>query len=155
IQEPNGIAFPAEDMDFQSASALAYHREVQAPEIWRPATAQMRAAGEVAQLAPLPPAMICVDVGSDAGSFSACVKLEHLDLPKSRRLAQTFEIIVRTPVPLRDLGDCEFVVFRGGLAQKDQVAIVVGNPHTSEPVPVRIHSSCITGDLCGSLKCDC
>lgn len=155
ILEPDGIALPAEDMDFAAASALAYDREAKTPEIWHPASAQMRAAGEVAQLALLLPAMMCVEIPPESNLFGACAKLEHLDLPKSRRLAQTFQIVVRTPVPLRDLGDCEFVVFRGGLAQKDQVAIVVGNPDTSKPVPVRIHSSCITGDLCGSLKCDC
>jgi GTP cyclohydrolase II len=31
----------------------------------------------------------------------------------------------------------------------------VGKPDFSAPVPIRIHSSCITGDLCSSLKCDC
>ena len=49
----------------------------------------------------------------------------------------------------------EFAVFRGGVAQRDQVAIIVGQPDLSKPVPVRVHSSCLTGDLFGSLKCDC
>jgi GTP cyclohydrolase II len=63
--------------------------------------------------------------------------------------------VARTPVPLADVGTCDFVVFRGGLAQRDQIAIVVGEPDPTRPVPVRVHSSCITGDLFGSLKCDC
>ena len=155
IDSPDGIAIPAEAMDFAAASALAYNREAKPPAKWHPASAQLSAAGEVAQLALLLPAMMCVEIPQDSSLFGACLKLEHLDLPKSRRLSQAFDIVVRTPVPLRDLGDCEFVVFRGGLAQKDQVAIVVGQLDTSKPVPVRIHSSCITGDLCGSLKCDC
>jgi GTP cyclohydrolase II len=47
------------------------------------------------------------------------------------------------------------VVFRGGEGLRDQVAIVVGRPDFAEPVLVRLHSACLTGDLFGSLKCDC
>jgi GTP cyclohydrolase II len=99
--------------------------------------------------------MVCVEMPLGSKAFGACVELSHLDLTTSRAHALDFQIVVRTAVPLRDLGECEFVVFRGGLAQRDQIAIVVGSPDVSKPVPVRIHSSCITGDLCGSLKCDC
>jgi GTP cyclohydrolase II len=35
------------------------------------------------------------------------------------------------------------------------VAIVVGSPDLTKPVAVRMHSACLTGDLFGSLKCDC
>jgi GTP cyclohydrolase II len=35
------------------------------------------------------------------------------------------------------------------------VAIIVGKPDLSQPVHVRLHSACLTGDLFGSLKCDC
>jgi GTP cyclohydrolase II len=38
---------------------------------------------------------------------------------------------------------------------RDQIAIIVGKPDLSKPVPVRLHSACLTGDLFGSLKCDC
>jgi GTP cyclohydrolase II len=38
---------------------------------------------------------------------------------------------------------------------RDQVAIVIGKPDLTKPVPVRLHSACLTGDLFGSLKCDC
>ncbi|MFN7104011.1 MAG: GTP cyclohydrolase II RibA [Pseudorhizobium sp.] len=150
-----GIAVPARDMDFATASALAYARDTDAPTEWRPASPLMQTAAEVAGVALLLPAMMCVEIPRHARTFDACAAVGHLDFPKSRRMARTFEVVVRTPVPLRDLGDCEFVVFRGGVAQKDQVAIVVGEPDMSGPVPVRIHSSCLTGDLCGSLKCDC
>ena len=45
--------------------------------------------------------------------------------------------------------------FRGGEGLRDQVAIVVGKPDLTKPVTVRLHSACLTGDLFGSLKCDC
>jgi GTP cyclohydrolase II len=46
------------------------------------------------------------------------------------------------------------VVFRDALGV-DQVAIIVGNPTFAEPVPVRLHSACLTGDVFGSRRCDC
>ncbi|HEY0571859.1 MAG TPA: GTP cyclohydrolase II RibA, partial [Enterovirga sp.] len=64
-------------------------------------------------------------------------------------------IVGRAPVPLDGAEDTEFVVFRGGEGLRDQVAIVVGAPDVSQPVTVRLHSACLTGDLFGSLKCDC
>jgi GTP cyclohydrolase II len=47
-----------------------------------------------------------------------------------------------------------FVVFRDGFGD-DPVAVVVGTPDLSKPVPVRIHSACLTGDVFGSRRCDC
>jgi GTP cyclohydrolase II len=64
-------------------------------------------------------------------------------------------IIGRAPVPLEGAAHTEFVVFRGGEGLRDQVAIIVGKPDFAHPVHVRMHSACLTGDLFGSLKCDC
>jgi GTP cyclohydrolase II len=61
----------------------------------------------------------------------------------------------RAPVPLEGAPGTEFVVFRGGEGLRDQVAVLVGRPDPSQPVAVRLHSACLTGDLFGSLKCDC
>ncbi|MEI8146027.1 MAG: GTP cyclohydrolase II RibA, partial [Alphaproteobacteria bacterium] len=69
--------------------------------------------------------------------------------------ARAIRIVGRAPVPLEFAHDSEFVVFRGGEGLRDQVAILVGKPDRSVPVPVRLHSACLTGDLFGSLKCDC
>lgn len=64
-------------------------------------------------------------------------------------------IVARAPVPLDAIGQTEFVVFRGGEGMREQVAIVIGAPDPTQPVLMRIHSACLTGDLFGSLKCDC
>ncbi len=61
----------------------------------------------------------------------------------------------RAPVPLEGAPETEFVVFRGGEGLRDQVAVSVGRPDPAKPVTVRLHSACLTGDLFGSLKCDC
>ena len=65
------------------------------------------------------------------------------------------EIAAEAPVPIAGAVDAKFVVFRGGPASRDQVAIIVGDPDPGQPVLVRLHSACLTGDLFGSLRCDC
>ena len=47
-----------------------------------------------------------------------------------------------------------FVVFRDATGA-DQVAVIVGRPDFAKPVPVRLHSACLTGDVFGSRRCDC
>jgi GTP cyclohydrolase II len=71
------------------------------------------------------------------------------------REAQSLRIIARSFVPLDEAGPCEFVVFRGGDGFRDQIAVIVGDPASEQPVLARLHSACLTGDLFGSLKCDC
>ena len=87
--------------------------------------------------------------------------VESADRQKMREAASPhgfgviLAIVGRAPVPLEGAPDTEFVVFRGGEGLRDQVAIIVGKPDLSAAVPVRLHSACLTGDLFGSLKCDC
>jgi len=69
--------------------------------------------------------------------------------------AKALKIVSRAFVPLEGAGRCEFVVFRGGDGFRDQIAVLVGDPTPGKPVLARIHSACLTGDLFGSLKCDC
>lgn len=57
-------------------------------------------------------------------------------------------------IPLVSGSAARFVVFRDALGG-DQVAIIVGKPDFAEPVPVRLHSACLTGDVFGSQRCDC
>ncbi|QLF71662.1 GTP cyclohydrolase II RibA (plasmid) [Peteryoungia desertarenae] len=149
------IAVPLAGMSFDDASKLSYMVGASAPVTWEKADPMMSASTELARLALLLPAMICADVSHDDSCFGACCRVDLASLTRADVARQSFEKVVRTRVPLMDFGNADFVVFRGGLAQKDQVAIVIGQPDLTRPVPIRIHSSCITGDLCGSLKCDC
>src|SRR5205085_969514 len=57
-------------------------------------------------------------------------------------------------VPLHSGVTTRFVVFRDAVGGAP-VAIVVGTPDFSRPVPVRLHSACLTGDVFGSRRCDC
>ncbi len=113
------------------------------------------AALALAHLALLLPAVAVADVGASALLLSVlAVDAEDIFAFRDRE-AQSLKIVSRAFVPLEGAGECEFVVFRGGDGFRDQVAVIVSNPSASRPVLARIHSACLTGDLFGSLKCDC
>ena len=69
--------------------------------------------------------------------------------------ARSLRIVSQANVPLEDAENAKLIAFRprdGGL---EHFAIVVGEPDTSQPVLVRLHSECFTGDMLGSMRCDC
>lgn len=69
--------------------------------------------------------------------------------------AHALRIVAQARVPLADAENARIVAFRpldGGI---EHLAIVIGEPDVSQPVLARLHSECFTGDLLGSLRCDC
>ncbi|WP_062212064.1 GTP cyclohydrolase II RibA, partial [Aureimonas sp. AU12] len=156
LERPTGALVALGGVSFAEAFRLGTARDAATPDLSRNAGPLHCAACTLARAALLLPVLACVEVAPGDTRFEGCVEIDLKDLSWARTHATSrFEIVARTRVPLKDVGDGEFVVFRGGLAQRDQVAIVVGEIDPTRPVPVRIHSSCITGDLFGSLKCDC
>src|SRR5262245_26464857 len=63
--------------------------------------------------------------------------------------------VAEARVPLADAENARLVAFRPWGGGPEHLAIVVGEPDPAKPVLTRIHSSCFTGDLLGSLRCDC
>ncbi len=63
-------------------------------------------------------------------------------------------IYSETNLPTR-FGSFRVYVFHNDQDDKEHLAIVKGNPEGNEPVPVRLHSECLTSEVLGSLKCDC
>jgi len=63
--------------------------------------------------------------------------------------------VSRARVPLAASENCEFIVYRERFRDAEHVAIVIDTPDSDKPVPVRLHSACLTGDLLASLRCDC
>jgi GTP cyclohydrolase II len=60
------------------------------------------------------------------------------------------------PVPLEHAEEAQLMLFRESSGLLEHAAIVIGTAATwPDPVPVRLHSACFTGDLFGSLRCDC
>ncbi len=58
-------------------------------------------------------------------------------------------------VPLADAKNANLIAFRPVDGGDEHLAITIGNVDISKPVLVRLHSQCLTGDLLGSLRCDC
>ena len=74
-------------------------------------------------------------------------------LPKMR--AQRLVKAVSAQVPLIDSEETRLIAFRPVDGGEEHVAIVIGDPDVTQGVLVRLHSQCLTGDLLGSLRCDC
>ncbi|SEG58378.1 GTP cyclohydrolase II RibA [Bosea lathyri] len=148
------LAMPAIDLGRIENLALKIDGKVDAPVA--PASEIDNAALELARLALVLPAVILVPVSAKAvaGEPLLEVSIEAVNAYRAAQAA-SLTIVGRAPVPLEGAPDTEFVVFRGGEGLRDQVAIIVGNPDLATAVPVRLHSACLTGDLFGSLKCDC
>lgn len=148
------MALPA--LDEKRISKLALHIEARADAPVHAASGLDRAALELARLALLTPAVIIVPVSAKFAKDSPYLQVKSSDIPAYRDMQiRDLRIVARAPVPLENANESEFVIFRGGEGLRDQVAVIVGKPDVTEPVLLRMHSACLTGDLFGSLKCDC
>lgn len=68
--------------------------------------------------------------------------------------AARLSIAARARLPVVGADDAEIVAFRTPESSGEHVALVIGQPDGTPPL-VRLHSECLTGDVLGSLKCDC
>jgi len=64
------------------------------------------------------------------------------------------ERVAETTLPL-PMGSFRVIAYRSVIDPDEHVALVMGDMSTPEPVLVRVHSQCVTGDVFGSLRCDC
>ena len=107
-----------------------------------------RAALTLARHAGLLPAFF-LRTGPVAGATP--VSIEEIDgYEASGRL----RIVARARLPVAAAEQCEIIAFRTPEAGLEHVALLVGSPNGQPPL-VRLHSECLTGDVLGSLKCDC
>ncbi len=150
--QAGAVALPVIDPARLETLALRVDARNDAPV--SPVAAVDEEALELLALALVLPAALVVPVGGEAPADLLAVPGEAVRAYRAAQ-ARNIAIVSRAPVPLEGARETEFVVFRGGEGLRDQVAIVVGRPDLTRPVPVRLHSACLTGDLFGSLKCDC
>ena len=100
---------------------------------------------ELARLAGLLPALWLLPGDTDV---TTALSLASLDRPVQAT------IVARAKLPLDDIPPSQMVSFRDSASGEDHVALVIG-AFAGEPPLVRLHSECLTGDVFGSLKCDC
>ncbi len=111
------------------------------------------AALTLAKLAGLMPAVVLGSVygrSSDVPAVSAAHALRFAE-----ESARWLTRVAAARVPLADAEDATIIAFRPYDGGAEHLAIVVGGLDISQPTLVRIHSACFTGDLVGSLRCDC
>ena len=151
--EAGALALPKFDLARIATLAIETDARIDAPV--SALAADNQAALELMRLALVLPALVAFTT-QDAELLARLVQVHAADVMDYRAAqTQALKMISRAPVPLEGAPDSEFVVFRGGEGLRDQVAVIVGKPDLAKPVTVRLHSACLTGDLFGSLKCDC
>ncbi len=101
----------------------------------------------------LPDAVIEKDAAGSSDNLLEVTAQAIADYPLA--LASGIEKISEARVPLKDAGETTIIAFRPRFGHQEHLAIVVGEPQKQAAPYVRIHSSCITGDVLGSLRCDC
>ena len=125
------------------------------------------AAVDLARLSGFEPSGVLVEIMNDDGSMAR--------LPELIAIAQKFDFkiisikdlieyrikrdslideIVRVDMPTQ-FGHFKLVAFQEKNSSNEHLALIKGNWQPNEPVMVRVHSSCFTGDILGSLRCDC
>ena len=90
----------------------------------------------------------------ESGAILAVTTAQIDAMARDTRLELTY--VSDGPVPLEAAENAGFACFREANGLLEHVAILVGaREQWPDPVPVRIHSACLTGDLFSSLRCDC
>ena len=105
-----------------------------------------KAALTLARLAGLLPALWLVGADSE-------IAIDPQEIAAAIR-APVATIVARAKLPLDDLPPSQMVAFRDPASGEEHVALVIG-AFGGKPPLIRLHSECLTGDVFGSLKCDC
>jgi len=122
---------------------------------------------DLVRMAGLIPVSVMCEIMDENGEMAQGEALEKIardhgvkiitvqDLIEYRRRTEHYiERVSEADLPTQ-YGVFRIIIFVDKLTEKEHVALVMGNVRTSEPVMVRVHSECLTGDVFGSLRCDC
>ena len=125
------------------------------------------AAIDLATMAGLKPAGVLCEIVNPDGTMARVPELIEFakrhdlvfisiaDLVRHRRSHEKLVArVAKATIPTRH-GDFQAVVYESVLDGEQHVAFVLGEPSGREDVLVRVHSECLTGDIFGSLRCDC
>ncbi len=121
------------------------------------------AAVGLAKIARLLPAAVTAGVGlNESDDLAAWAARHDLLLVDSgdvfqyeHTAARTLSAVSEARVPLSGAENTRIIAFRPSDGGLEHLAIIIGEPKPGEPALVRLHSECFTGDLLGSLRCDC
>ena len=125
------------------------------------------AAVDLARLAGMEPSGVLVEIMNEDGTMARLSDLKQIakkfdfklisikDLIEYRiRRDSLIDEIVRVDMPTK-YGHFKLVAFQEKNSSNEHLALIKGTWNPGDPVLVRVHSSCFTGDILGSLRCDC
>ena len=128
---------------------------------------QTEAVVDLTKLAGLSPAGVICEIVSDDGTMARRPELEIFSkdhdlgivtvadiIAYRREHEKIVERVADARIPTK-YGDMNAVSYRSLVDADEHVALVKGNIDSDSPVLVRVHSECLTGDVFGSLRCDC
>lgn len=123
---------------------------------------------DLARLAGLQPAAVICEILREDGTMARVPDLMEMASKKGLKIATIADLIafrtehehlvhrvVETRIPTDFGGEWRLIVFTNDVDDFQHVAMVKGEIDPKEPILVRVHSECLTGDLFGSLRCDC
>jgi GTP cyclohydrolase II len=144
-----GVADPADDLKKPMKGPLITQRDESAD--------LHRLAVILTKTARLLPAVLVLPLTDPAG-FATAHGLTRIDAPRARPLLAAAPephpvVSARLPVAAAEKGRLH--IFRPEDGGEEHYAFEIGQPDRDTPVLARLHSACFTGDVLGSLKCDC
>ncbi|MCD4741691.1 MAG: bifunctional 3,4-dihydroxy-2-butanone-4-phosphate synthase/GTP cyclohydrolase II [Desulfobacteraceae bacterium] len=123
---------------------------------------------DLARLAGLKPAGVICEIMDDDGTMARMPSLEKFakkhnigictvaDLVEYRLKTESFvKKAAQTEIPTKFGGDFEIIAYENELDSLTHIALVKGEIDPEKDILVRVHSECMTGDIFGSLRCDC
>jgi 3,4-dihydroxy 2-butanone 4-phosphate synthase/GTP cyclohydrolase II len=130
-------------------------------------TGHTEAAIDLPRMAGFEPAGVLVEVMNEDGTMARLPELLELSAKYNLKVVSIKDLIeyrlerdslieevVRVDMPTK-YGHFQLVVFNEKSTQREHLALVKGQWKKGDPVLTRVHSSCFTGDILGSLRCDC
>jgi GTP cyclohydrolase II len=126
-----------------------------AARAWPGSLPLLTAAFGLAKVARVIPALVGVETGVPVADGS----IARIDLASIEQIAGStvpaLQRISESRVPLVDAEESVVTLFRDPFGGAEHIAVTIGSPDYASSVPVRLHSACLTGDVLGSLRCDC
>jgi len=128
---------------------------------------QTEATVDLARLAGFYPAGVCCEIMNEDGTMARLPQLEVIAKKLGLKIVSVADLIAyryrherlvhriaeaRLPTPY---GDFTVIAYKSQTDPDEHLAMVMGDVATDEPILVRVHSQCLTGDVFHSLRCDC
>jgi GTP cyclohydrolase II len=149
-----GLALP-DNASAATLFSMVAEAHVREPTDILNAGANAAAAVELAKLAQRLPALVVADVTKNAANTGVLMRVGSDAVLEFRRMAiDSLAVAAEADVPLSGGVSARFVIFRDAIGGSS-TAVIVGDPDKTAPVPLRLHSACLTGDVFGSRRCDC